>query len=286
MNDLSVTIVTPSYNQRQFLEDTVESVRAQTYEDLTHIVVDGGSDDGTVELLERYPDIEWLSEPDEGQADAVNKGLERANGDIVGWVNSDDPYVYRDTVDAVADCFQRTGADIVFGHALLINGQNRARRVMHIPKFDIDKLERHCYIQQPSVFFRRHVIEDNLLDTSFNYSLDYDLWLRLRDYEWHRLDRVLAADRNHAARKTVSDATVARDETHRIRDERGIYDQPLFDARQMLDKINWRVQRVWGLPHLYEVLRTPDEQFAIDIEKPPVVDAVRTQLLRRKQELA
>lgn len=286
MTDLFVTIVTPSYNQYTFLKDTIESVRAQTYNDISHVVVDGGSNDGTVDLLQQYPDLEWLSESDKGQADAVNKGFGRADGDIVGWVNSDDPYVYRDTIESVVEVFRRTDADIVFGHSLLIDGQNRALRVMHVPGFDIAKLERHCYLQQPSVFFRRHVIEDNSLDISFDYSLDYDFWLRLREYDWHLIDRVLAADRNHAARKTISDSTVSRDETRRIRERRGIYDQPLFSPRQFLDKIDWRVQRVRGLVHLCNVLRTSDDKFAIDVEKPSLCAAIRSQLLRRKQELA
>lgn len=282
----SVSVVTPSYNQAAFIEDTIQSVKRQTYDDLTHIVVDGDSDDGTVDILKSYPDLKWISEPDEGQADAVNKGVEMADSDIVGWVNSDDPYVYRDVIESVVKVFERDEVDIVFGHSLLIDGENRVLRVLHVPEFDIEKLRRHCYLLQPSVFFRREVLAENPLDTSFNYSLDYELWLRLADYEWTRLDKILAADRNYGERKTHAGSDESRLETIELRKEHGVYQESGFAMKQLFDKVDWRVQRVWGLPALYDVLNSPDSAFAIDIQKPPLARALRTQLYQRKQKLA
>jgi GT2 family glycosyltransferase len=205
-------------------------------------------------------------------------------GDVFGWLKSDDPFVYRDAVAAAVEAFEQTGADVVYGHALLIDGDNRALRVMHVPRFDPVKLERYCFLLQPSVFVRREVFEAELLDTAFSYSMDYDLWLRLRDHDWHRLDRVLAADRNHGERKTFDPES--RQETVDLRRERGFTERRLFGARQFADKVDWRLRRLRGLAHMRGLLADPDEAFAVDLERPPLSAAVRSQLYGRKGELA
>jgi len=284
-SELSVSVITPSYNQASYIHDTIESVRKQTYNDVSHVVVDSASDDGTVDVLRNYPELTWVSEPDDGQADAVNKGIKMSDGDVVGWLNSDDPYVYKNTLETVVETFERENPDIVYGHGLLIDGENRPLRVMHVPNFDYEKLERHCYILQPAVFLRREVIEEHQLDTSFEYSIDYDLWLRLRNYDWHRVNRVLAADRNHGARKTIAGSEDARDETVRLRERRGIYDRGRFQLKQILDKVDWRFQRLKGIPFLYRLLNTLEDELALDIQKTPLPTAIISQIYRRKQQL-
>lgn len=286
MSTLSVSIVTPSYNQAEFIRDTIESVRQQTYSDITHIVVDGESDDGTLDILREYDDLKWTSEPDRGQTHAINKGFERVDGDVVGWVNSDDPYVYRGTVATVVDTFERTSADIVFGHAITIGPDNEFLRAHYLPEFDPNKLKRHCYLIQPSVFFRRHVVAENKLNETREYSMDYEFWLDLADeYNWHRLDEVVAADRNHPARKIIQDAEASRADTVALRKEQGIDRGFPFRGRQLIDKIDLRWRRVRAIPYLFDLLSATPEVFAFELQRRSLPQMFWTQLFRDKKRL-
>ena len=112
MDEITVSVITPSYNQAEFIEDTLRSVNNQTYKEINHTVIDGGSDDDTIEILKQFKaktesnqhySLEWISEPDEGQSHAINKGFQNATGDVVGWLNSDDVYFYRDTVERMVN---------------------------------------------------------------------------------------------------------------------------------------------------------------------------------------
>ena len=279
----SVSIVTPSYNQSDFIGDTLDSVRNQSYEDVNHIVVDGGSDDGTVEMLRSYDDLDWTSESDDGQADAINKGFRRADGDIVGWINSDDVYVFRDTIDNVVEVFDATSADIVFGHGIRIGPDNEFFRAHYIPPFDYSKLEKKCYILQPAVFFRDYVVEEHKLDEGFEYSFDYEFWLRLgKNYEWQRADVIVAGDRNHPERKIISDNDRSIAESLRLKREREIewriWDNKLYEV--------WlRSLRLRGLPLLFEIHDTPRDRFAFEIDRPPVRNSLKTQLYGKRIDL-
>ncbi len=106
-----ISIVTPSYNSAEFIEDCIQSVLKQNYPNFEHIIIDGGSTDGTVEILKKYPHLKWISEPDEGQSDALNKGFKKAEGDIIGWLNSDDVYL-PGTFNKVADILSNDKIDI------------------------------------------------------------------------------------------------------------------------------------------------------------------------------
>lgn len=207
--DLRVSVVTPSYNQAEYITDTLDSVRRQSWTDVTHIAVDGESDDGTLDILREYEDqydLQWISEPDEGQSDAVNKGLDMSDGDIVGWLNSDDVYFDIDALQRVVQHFDRTGADVIYGDIALLDANSTVQKLHLVPAFDYDKLRRYCFIEQPALFFRSHVLEEERLDTDLEYVMDYELWLRLaRQYEFRHVSEVLAGDRNHDARKILND---------------------------------------------------------------------------------
>jgi len=210
---LSVTIITPSFNQAQFLERTIRSVRAQQTEEprftgpLQHVVIDGGSWDGSVEILKRYSEhLEWISEKDRGHPDAVNKGLQRARGEIIGWLNSDDIF-YPGAVRTAVDFFEsRPDIDVAYGNGCHIDEHDNFIEPYPTEDWDFERLKRRCYLCQPAVFFRRSVVERfGPLDVQWHYALDYEYWLRLgkNGVRFARIGAVLAATRLHSATKTL-----------------------------------------------------------------------------------
>jgi glycosyltransferase involved in cell wall biosynthesis len=206
-----VSIVTPSFQQAGFLRETLESVLGQGYPRLEYLVVDGGSTDGTVEILKEYqgrrPDrLRWISEPDRGQSDAVNKGLRHTRGEIVGWLSSDDLYE-PGAIQKVVDAFGRApAAGMLYGKARYIDelGHDIGPYPILAP-FDWHLLAHNCYICQPAAFVRRGALEDvGGLDPGLQYCMDYDLWIRLgRREEVAFLDEDLALSRLHREGKTL-----------------------------------------------------------------------------------
>ncbi len=204
---LTLTIVTPSYNQVQFIGRTIESVRAQKCANVQHIVVDGGSTDGTVELLRATPGIEWVSEKDRGQTHALNKGIARARGEIVGWINSDD--VYREGAFAVANRLfaEDPALRFVYGDCDYIDADDVVTGKFFALPASAGELARRNVIPQPGCFFRRKVFDEvGLFDESFRYAMDYEFWLRIAlvcgERAMHRHAGTLAAFRIHGASKT------------------------------------------------------------------------------------
>jgi len=204
-----VSVVTPSYNQGEFLETTIQSVLAQDYPFLEYIVVDGGSTDATVSILHRYSErlAAWVSEPDDGQSDAINKGWEMAGGEILAWLNSDDVYEPGTVRRAVEVLMTRPDVAAVYGDCLMIDGGGRVIRRHRAQPFDLlCLLLRGNYISQPTVFLRRSAMEDvGGLATDLHYSMDYELWLRLGlRYRLAYVPEVLARFRQHGATKTTT----------------------------------------------------------------------------------
>ncbi len=156
-----VTIVTPSYNQVAFLENTIRSVLAQDYTALEYMIVDGGSTDGSVEIIQRYSDrlAWWVSERDSGQAEAINKGLRRAKGEFVAWLNSDDLYLPGAIQQAVAAFQANLGLGLVFGDAITIDAQGKPLNRLSFGDWDLLDLVSFRIICQPAVFMRRAVLE-------------------------------------------------------------------------------------------------------------------------------
>lgn len=282
----TVSIVTPSYNQASYISNTLESVATQTYSNINHIVIDGESDDSTLDLLRSYDSVDWVSEPDNGQAHAINKGFERAEGDIVGWLNADDPYVYRSVLGDVVREFERTNADVLYGHAITIDQNNVLKRAHFIPKFNSAKLQRHCYLIQPSVFFRKHVVKEQRLNEEREYSMDYEYWLDIANkYDIRRFDGIVAADRNHPQRKIIANAQDSVADTVSLREEREITTNFRFKFLQRLDSLDLRFRRARALPLLRELYTMPESQFSFDLELPPLPTVLRTQLTGKKKEL-
>jgi glycosyltransferase involved in cell wall biosynthesis len=177
---LSFSIITPSYQQGQYIRQNIESVSQQSWTDIQHIVVDGGSKDETVHILQSYSHLEWVSEKDEGQADALNKGIALATGDIVGWVNSDDFY-NANVFQLVAECFSDPAVQWVIGDLALLDEATGQLTLLSSPKVSLETLQRNPdIVRQQATFFRREfLLRAGGWDKSFYMVMDFDLWIRL-----------------------------------------------------------------------------------------------------------
>jgi glycosyltransferase involved in cell wall biosynthesis len=217
----SLSVVTPVYNSARYLAATLDSV-AGLRTSHEHIVVDGGSTDGTVALLEdrRDPDLIWVSESDRGQTHAVNKGLARARGELVGWLNGDDQYV-ADSVDrAVSYLLEHPEVDAIFGGMEITDEWGRPRREYHPATFRWRQyLYLGDYVSTPTIIYRRSLLNDvDLLDEAYVDAADYDFFLRLfRNARVERKREILVRFRYHPESKTARDPFRGQDEALRIR---------------------------------------------------------------------
>jgi glycosyltransferase involved in cell wall biosynthesis len=204
-----VSIITPALNAARFIEETLESVRAQDYPSLEHVVVDGGSEDGTVDLLRRAPGVVWTSRKDSGMYDAINTGLRMARGEIVAYQNADDRYVIPDAVStAVRYLRDHPETDVVYGDFRYIDEEGRPakREPMRSRHFDLRMLLRYNFIPPHCTFLRiRMVREEGLwLDPTLRYPGDWDWFVRmaLAGKKFAHLDKVLSEFRLHPRSKT------------------------------------------------------------------------------------
>lgn len=203
-----ISIITPSFNQGRYIEATIRSVLEQGYPDLEHIVIDGGSTDGTLEILARYPHLMVISEPDRGQADAVNKGLRLATGSIIGWLNSDDTYFPGALAEAAALIDPVRGSAIVMGRCAYITEEGEPTGSEHPSAFvshrRVVEAWKEYTIPNPAVFFHRSVYETcGGLDEKLYFALDYDLFCRYTSrFPIRVVDRLWATYRLHEAAKS------------------------------------------------------------------------------------
>ena len=217
-----ISIVTPTYQQASTIRETIESVLKQDYTDLEYWVIDGGSADGTVEILRSYesdPRFHWVSEPDQGQSDAINKGLARCTGEIFNWINSDD-YLEPGALRRVAETFAKNpGLDIVSGWTAEFRGEpaqifNRIQLQLRATAEQSIPVGVYC---QPSTFWRTEIVRAlGGADTSLHYVMDWNLWTRyLARYGQENvrlIDDLLAHYRHHAAAKTSTGSDQFYDE--------------------------------------------------------------------------
>jgi glycosyltransferase involved in cell wall biosynthesis len=204
-----ISVVTPSFNQSHFLEETIQSVLEQTYPNLEYIVIDGGSTDGSVEIIKRYEKWlhYWVSEPDRGQSHAINKGFSRSTGDLLAWLNSDDLYV-EGALHRISEEYKEYPNHIIAGSVLSFNDDSRESTVMKPRNITFENVVKFweeefvCY--QPGVFFPRQSFEKvGALNEAYHYVMDYDLWCRLLQHcPVHYTDHMIAKFRLHGASKT------------------------------------------------------------------------------------
>ncbi len=206
-----VSIITPSLNQGRFIGETLMSVKGQDYPGIEHIVIDGGSTDDTIDILRGYEggyNLTWVSEPDRGQADAINKGLRIARGEVLAYLDSDDlylPYTVRTVVDFLD---AHKDVDCVYGDIVHIDESGaKLNTVKSIPFHFGILLYGGSLIAEPTFFFRRRVLEEaGYLDASLSYQMDYEFFLRAASHKmkFANIPRVLAHFRFHPDSKTMA----------------------------------------------------------------------------------
>ncbi len=177
-----VSIVTPSYNQGAYLEQTILSVLQQDYPNIEYIIVDGASSDNSLEIIRKYADRIrwWVSEPDRGQAEAINKGMAHTGGGILGWINSDDTYLPGTITEVVSVFHQNPEIGLVFADVYSIDEKSEIFNTMRYGSYTLEDLMCFRMIGQTSVFFRRAAWEKSGgLDQSYHYLLDHQLWLKM-----------------------------------------------------------------------------------------------------------
>ncbi len=217
-----VSVITPSFNQAAYLEQTINSVLDQDYPRIEYFVADGGSTDGSVAIIKKYADklAWWVSEKDRGQADAINKGFTRATGDIVAWLNSDDYYL-AGTVSAVVKVFEEH-PDVVlaYGNMLAVDEHGKTFNTLIYKQLTLEDLLCFQIIGQPAVFMRRSALQSaGGLDPAFHFMLDHHLWIRIaqRGKILH-VNQTWAAARYHAEAKNIAQAAEFGRDAFRILD--------------------------------------------------------------------
>jgi glycosyltransferase involved in cell wall biosynthesis len=252
-----ISIITPSYNQAPYIEETIKSVLSQDYPEIEYIIVDGGSMDGTVDIIKKYEkNISWwVSEKDKGQTDAINKGFARAKGDVLAWINSDDTYE-PGAVSAAAKYLQEhPDVGMVYGDCNFINRNGNV-----IGRFDAAQTNHrlirqgYVHIPQQTMFFRADLWKQvGPLDPSFYFAMDYDLWTRLSARtEIKYVAQTWANFRLHTSGKTILADDRCWPEMVRVHYRDGGSFFSLIVAKYYIRKLiaplwNWRRRRLFNL---------------------------------------
>jgi len=216
----SLSVVTPSFNSGRFIDDAIQSVLQQRAVAVEHIVTDGASTDDTIAVLKRYPSVQWASEPDKGQSEAINKGFVRATGELVGWLNADDYYLPGGLYAIARAARQHPEADVIYGDCLFVDADGHIVRSKVEHGFDAGILMYFgCYIPSTSTFFRRRLIESGrLLDCDYRVCMDFEYFARLAHagYKFHYVPRFIAAFRWHGNNISLSQAARRSEERRQV----------------------------------------------------------------------
>jgi len=203
-----VSIVTPSYNAAGFLEETIQSVLSQDYPRIEYIVMDGGSTDGTLDILRKYEGrLRYESQPDRGQTDAINKGFKLSRGSVFAFLCADDTYLPGAVGTAVRHLQANPGHAGIYGEGYLTDENGKILCRYPIREFDPELLKSDCFICQPASFLRRDAfLEAGMMDVNLQFGLDYDFWIRLAQrHTLRKVDDYLATSRMHRGAKTLRD---------------------------------------------------------------------------------
>lgn len=215
-----VSIVTPSYNQAKYLEQTMLSVLDQDYPRIEYIVIDGASTDGSVDIIKKYADklAYWTSEKDSGQADAINKGFTRATGEIIAWLNSDDYYLPGTVSAAVKTFDENPDAVLVYGNMLAVDENGKTFNTLKYKQLTLEDLLCFQIIGQPAVFMRRSALQKTSgLNPTFHFLLDHLLWIQVAQHgKLLHVNQTWSAARYHAEAKNRAKAAEFGREAFRI----------------------------------------------------------------------
>jgi glycosyltransferase involved in cell wall biosynthesis len=262
-----VSVVSPSYNQGRFIEETLLSVKNQDYLNIEHIVVDGGSTDSTLEILKKYEgtyNLRWLSESDKGQSDGVNKGFRMSKGEIIGWLNSDDVYFSRDVISYVVNKFlELKDTGVIYGNSVDIDEDSLILKTRYpTSRFSYKLLLLGDFIIQPSTFFRRAVVQEHELDISIDLPMDYEYWLRLakNGVRFKHVNKILAAYRRHSATKTMNRLEEMKTQTRKVQEQYGQKFNIQYHLFRLLNLVPLLLLRIYGVTGLIKMFLSPSKQ--------------------------
>ncbi len=272
-----ISLVTPVYNSAKYIEQTIQSVLAQNYPNLEYFIVDGGSTDGTLDIIRRYESqlSAWLSEPDKGMYDALNKGFARTTGEIMGWISATDQ-LHTGGLAVVGSVFRDLPeVEWITGRPTGFNEEGMTTLVLEIPHWSRSRFlaGANRYIQQESTFWRRSLWEKagSRLDCSQRVVGDFDLWLRFfRHAELHPVDALIGGYRVHACQLGLQDTET----NHRVQDEYiaaelaatpGLHSAKLFRRLSKFAQSIPKLRGLWNRTALRALYRLPGSDL------PPVI---------------
>jgi glycosyltransferase involved in cell wall biosynthesis len=248
-----ISIVTPSFNQGRFIEETIRSVLLQGYPNLEYIIEDGGSTDSSVDIIRKYEDAlaYWVSEPDRGQSDAINKGFAKASGKIFNWLNSDD-YLHRSAIRIVAEAYRKApNAGGWFGSCERVMPDGALINTCHANRLDLNGLadKKSNWIMQPACFFSAQAWKTCMaLDTSLAYAMDFDLWLRIaKRYKIEKIDAVLATARIHPESKTQAERGMMFAEIRTVQIRHGFEKMAIQEMAELWQRHNRLLAKVYRI---------------------------------------